>query len=256
MRIATWNVNSLPVRLAHILTWTKQANIDVLMVQETKVTDEKFPQEAIEEAGFEVVFSGQKTYNGVAILSKLPIESVQVGFPEWPDEQKRVIAATIAGIRCVNVYVPNGSSVGSEKFHYKMSWLEALQSYMREALATYPELVLGGDFNIAPMDHDVHDPKAWEGHVLVSPEEREAYTKLLAQGLTDAFDSLNQSQERFTWWDYRQAGFRRNLGLRIDHLCVTDAIHKRSQSCLIDRDPRGWERPSDHTPLVLAVDEA
>lgn len=253
MRIATWNVNSLTVRLEHVLTWSQNANINVLMLQETKVIDEKFPQEALQNAGFHLAFSGQKTYNGVAILSQQPLQDVQLGFPNWPDEQKRVIAATIDGIRFVNVYVPNGSQLGSDKYQYKMAWLDACLVYLKATLNQYERVVLGGDFNIAPKDEDVHDPKAWEGQVLVSPQEREAYQKILALGLEDSFDALNHEGDRFTWWDYRQAGFRRNLGLRIDHLCVSPCLVKQAKSCLIDRDPRSWERPSDHTPVVLEL---
>lgn len=254
MRIATWNVNSLTVRLEHVLTWMQSAAIDVLMVQETKVTDDKFPQQALESAGFHVAYMGQKTYNGVAIIARDPIEEVMYGFPEWEDEQKRVIAATVKGLRLVNVYVPNGSSVGSEKYQYKMAWLEACQRYLRSVLDQYDQVVLAGDFNIAPKDCDVHDPKAWEGHVLVSPPEREAYQAILGLGLEDSFDQLYEEGPRFTWWDYRQAGFRRNLGLRIDHLCVTPSVLKKASACLIDPDPRGWERPSDHTPVVLTLE--
>lgn len=255
MRIATWNVNSLTVRLEHVLAWMQSAAIDVLMVQETKVTDDKFPKEALAEAGFHVAYVGQKTYNGVAIIARDPIEAVSFGFPAWPDEQKRVIAASIRGIRFVNVYVPNGSSVGSDKYQYKMNWLAACQAYLQDALAEHENLILGGDFNIAPKDEDVHDPAAWEGHVLVSKSERDAYQAILDLGLKDSFDELNAEGPRFTWWDYRQAGFRRNLGLRIDHLCVTPSILSKVSDCLIDRDPRGWERPSDHTPVVLILQE-
>jgi exodeoxyribonuclease III len=258
MRIATWNVNSLPVRLAQVLDWLKQESIDVLLVQETKVTDDKFPVEAIEAAGYHVVFSGQKTYNGVAILAKQPINDVEMGFADWDDPQKRMIAATIEGYRFVNVYVPNGQSVDSDKYQYKMTWLEHLHHWLKHALSEHERLVVMGDFNIAPRDEDVHDPEVWAGGVLVSDRERAALQGLLDLGLGDLFIShgpLHDDADRviYSWWDYRQAAFRRNRGLRIDLICASPALAQQCQRCWIDKLPRGWERPSDHTPVVAEL---
>lgn len=250
MRIATWNVNSLNVRLPHVLQWLQQAAPDVLCLQELKLEDHKFPRAELEAAGYQVAFTGQKTYNGVAILSRQPLQDIQYNLPNLADEQRRLVAATIGGIRVVCGYFPNGQALDSEKYPYKLGWLAALHDWLQTELQRYPALALLGDYNIAPADLDVHDPKAWEGQVLVSPPEREAWQRLLALGLTDAYRHLQPDTEKaFTWWDYRMNGFRRNLGLRIDHILLSAPLLANLHSCDIDREPRSWERPSDHTPV-------
>ncbi|MCB5190197.1 exodeoxyribonuclease III [Methylobacillus arboreus] len=253
MKLATWNVNSLNVRLPHVLDWIAAEKPDALCLQETKQEDSKFPYEALKEAGYNAIHSGQKTYNGVAILSPYAIESPQLGIPGLNDEQKRLIAATINGIRIVCAYIPNGQSLDSDKYQYKLGWLEALTVYLRTELAQHPQLALLGDYNIAPEDRDVHDPAAWVGQVLVSEPEREAFRVLSALGLHDSFRLFEQEEGSFSWWDYRMAGFRRNLGLRIDHILVSDALKQHCQRCWIDKGPRKLERPSDHTPVVLEL---
>ena len=253
MKIATWNVNSLNVRLPHVLQWLAEAAPDVLCLQELKLEDSKFPVAALAEAGYQAVFSGQKTYNGVAIVARHDLTDVQMGIAGYADEQKRVIAATVQGIRIICAYIPNGQSLDSEKYPYKLGWLAALQGWLAQELHRHPRLILAGDYNIAPEDRDVHDPKAWEGQVLVSPPEREAYRQLLGLGLHDGYRLFSQEAGQFTWWDYRQAGFRRNLGLRIDHLLVSEALLDLTRRCWIDRAPRSWERPSDHTPVLLEL---
>ncbi|MEW6562480.1 MAG: exodeoxyribonuclease III [Pseudomonadota bacterium] len=251
MKIATWNVNSLKVRLPHLLDWLAATQTDVVCLQETKLEDANFPQAELEQAGYRVVFSGQKTYNGVAILSKSEPTEVQVGIPGFADEQKRVLAATVDGVRIVCVYVPNGQSVDSDKYQYKMAWLEALTAWLKAELARYPKLALLGDYNIAPEDCDVHDPKAWEGNVLVSPAERAHFQALVQLGLRDSFRLFEQPEKSYSWWDYRMMAFRRNMGLRIDHILISPAL--TCGSCSIDRAPRKLERPSDHTPVVAEV---
>jgi exodeoxyribonuclease-3 len=251
MKIATWNVNSLKVRLPHLLDWLAATQTDVVCLQETKLEDANFPQAELEQAGYRVVFSGQKTYNGVAILSKSEPTEVQVGIPGFADEQKRVLAATVDGVRIVCVYVPNGQSVDSDKYQYKMAWLEALTAWLKAELARYPKLALLGDYNIAPEDCDVHDPKVWEGNVLVSPAERAHFQALVQLGLRDSFRLFEQPEKSYSWWDYRMMAFRRNMGLRIDHILISPAL--TCSSCSIDRAPRKLERPSDHTPVVAEV---
>lgn len=253
LKIATWNVNSLPVRLEQVLDWLQHSEVDVLGVQETKVTDDKFPKTIFESLGYHVTFSGQKTYNGMALISRHPIESVITALPNFEDEQKRVLAATIQGVRVINLYVPNGSVVGSEKYQYKLSWLMALQDFLKAQLNDYPDCVVMGDFNIAPEDRDVHDPNAWIGNVLVSPQEREAFASILSLGFSDGFRLFEQAAGCYSWWDYRQAAFRRDLGLRIDHILISDALKPRCQSVVIDKGPRGNERPSDHTPVFVTL---
>lgn len=248
MKIATWNVNSLKVRLPHLLLWLAENPIDVVCLQETKQQDADFPHAQFTAAGYYSVFSGQKTYNGVAILSRLPISEVQFGIPDFADEQKRVLAATVNGVRIVCVYIPNGQSLDSDKFQYKLKWLTALKAWLKLELATYERLVLLGDFNIAPEDCDVHDPLVWQGNILVSEEERAAFQGLLALGLRDAFRLFEQAEKSFTWWDYRMMSFRRNTGMRIDHILVSAAL--KCTQCWIDKAPRKWERPSDHTPVL------
>ena len=253
MKLATWNVNSLKVRLPHVLDWLAENPIEVLCLQETKQEDIKFPYDELKAAGYHAVHSGQKTYNGVAILSTHEITDVQHGIPDFEDEQKRVISATIDGVRVICVYVVNGQAVDSEKYDYKMRWLKALSAWLVDELKKYPNLVILGDYNIAPDDSDCHDPAAWEGEILVSPRERDAFEELLEMGLHDSFRMFNQHEKQFTWWDYRMMGFRRNRGMRIDHILVSDALKEKCASCIIDKAPRKLERPSDHTPVVLEV---
>lgn len=254
MKLATWNVNSLNVRLPHVMKWLEENPTDVLCIQETKLTDDKFPASIIEAAGYQVVYSGQKTYNGVAILSKLPISDVVKNNPRFDDPQQRILAVTIDGVRVVCAYVPNGQSVGSEKYEYKMAWLSAFRDWIAEEAALHPQLAVVGDYNIAPEDRDVHDPAAWEGMVHVSEKERAALTGLLGIGLTDAFRLFDQPEKSYSWWDYRGLGFRLNKGLRIDHILLSPALVARCSACVIDRAPRKWEQPSDHTPVIATLD--
>ena len=254
MKIATWNVNSLKVRLAHLLQWLEENPVDVLCLQETKLTDDKFPVAEINAAGYHVVFSGQKTYNGVAILSKHPIEDVQKGNPHFEDEQQRLIAATIAGMRIICAYVPNGQAVDSDKYIYKLAWLESLREWLDEEMRTHEHLAILGDYNIAPDDRDVHDPAEWAGQVLCSDKERAALLALNELGLTDSFRMFEQSEKSFSWWDYRMLGFRRNRGLRIDHILLSKTLAARCTACAIDRVPRKWEQPSDHAPVIATLD--
>lgn len=254
MKLATWNVNSLKVRLPHLLDWLAANPVDVVCLQETKQDDAAFPREAIEAAGYQVAFAGQKTYNGVAILARAPLADVQAGIPGFADEQKRVLAATIDDVRVVCVYIPNGQSLDSDKYAYKLRWLDALIVWLREEIARHPNLALLGDYNIAPEDRDVHDPAAWVGQVLVSEPERARFRALRELGLRDAFRLFEQAEQSFSWWDYRAAGFRRNLGLRIDHILLTPPLAARCVACAIDKAPRRLERPSDHTPVVATLD--
>lgn len=251
MKIATWNVNSLKVRLPHLLGWLAEQQPDVVCLQETKQQDTDFPHAELQEAGYHSVCSGQKTYNGVAILSREPIADVQTGIPDFADEQKRVIAGTIADVRIVCVYVPNGQSVDSDKYRYKLNWLAALKLWLGNELAQHPKLALLGDYNIAPEDRDVHDPQAWQGNVLVSEPEREAFKGLVALGLRDAFRLFEQGGKSYSWWDYRMLAFRRNQGMRIDHILISNAL--QCTACMIDKAPRKLERPSDHTPVFAEV---
>ncbi|MBA4380958.1 MAG: exodeoxyribonuclease III [Sideroxydans sp.] len=251
MKIATWNVNSLKVRLPHLLDWLVTNPIDVVCLQETKTEDKNFPLVEIEAAGYQVAFIGQKTYNGVAILSRHAISDVQFGIPNLDDEQKRVIAATINGVRIVCVYIPNGQSLDSDKYQYKLKWLAALKLWLKDELAKYPKLALLGDYNIAPEDRDCHDPVAWQGNVLVSEPERDAFKGLVALGLRDSFRLFEQAEKSYSWWDYRMMGFRRNLGMRIDHILISDGL--QCSGCVIDKAPRKLERPSDHTPVIAEV---
>ncbi len=248
MKIATWNVNSLKVRLPHLLLWLADNPMDAVCLQETKQQDADFPHAQLAAAGYHSVFSGQKTYNGVAIVSRLPISEVQVGIPDFADEQKRVLAATVKGVRIVCVYIPNGQSLDSDKFQYKLKWLAALKAWLKLEMATHERLVLLGDFNIAPADCDVHDPLVWQGAILVSEEERAAFQGLIALGLRDSFRLFEQAEKSFTWWDYRMMSFRRNTGMRIDHILVSAAL--KCTQCWVDRNPRKWERPSDHAPVI------
>jgi exodeoxyribonuclease-3 len=254
VRIATWNVNSLRVRLPQLGEWTAAGPADVIGLQELKLPDEEFPREAVAQLGFVAAWAGQKTYNGVALLSRAPLEGVVTGIPGYDDPQRRVIAATVDGVRVINVYVPNGQAVGSEKFAYKLDWMQHLSGYIAAELARHPLLALVGDFNVAPEDRDVHDPKAWEGSVHVSPEERAALGGLLEAGLVDTFRLFEQPPATFSWWDYRMGAFRRNHGLRIDLVLASRALAERCTACSVDRNPRTWERPSDHAPVVATFD--
>lgn len=253
MNLATWNVNSLNVRLPHVMQWLEQHPVDVLCIQETKLTDDKFPVAQLEAAGYHVAYTGQKTYNGVAIISRLPIEDVVKNNPLFDDPQQRILAATIAGMRVVCAYVPNGQSVGSDKYAYKMAWLDAFHAWISQQATQYPELAVVGDYNIAPEDRDVHDPAAWEGMVHVSEPERAALRRLLDIGLADAFRLFEQADKSYSWWDYRGLGFRLNKGLRIDHILLSSALAQRCSACVIDRTPRKWEQPSDHTPVIATI---
>ena len=252
-KLATWNVNSLNVRLPHVLDWLRENPIDVLCLQETKQEDGKFPYDDLKAAGYNAIHNGQKTYNGVAILSTHEMTDVEHGIAGFDDEQKRVISATINGVRVVCVYIVNGQAVDSEKYEYKMRWLKALITWLTDELIKYPNLVLLGDYNIAPEDRDCHDPAAWIGQILVSPREREMFEKIIALGLHDSFRLFEQPEKSFSWWDYRMMGFRRNFGMRIDHILVSDALKEKCESCVIDKAPRKLERPSDHTPVILTL---
>jgi exodeoxyribonuclease-3 len=259
MKLATWNVNSLKVRLPQLLDWCTVNPVDVIGLQETKLTDEAFPGAELEAAGWHWAHSGQKTYNGVAILSRQPLREITYGIPGFDDEQKRVIAATIdtaAGpLRYLCVYVVNGQALDSDKYIYKLRFLEALNGYVADELRRHPRLVVGGDYNIAPTPADTHDPATWEGNILCSEPERDGYRALLALGLTDAFTLFEQQPASFTWWDYRAAGFRRNLGLRIDHLLLSAPLAADCIAAAADLRPRRNERPSDHAPFVADLRE-
>lgn len=250
MKLAAWNVNSLKVRLPQLLDWLAQARPDVVCLQELKLEDAKFPRAELEDAGYRSAFSGQKTYNGVAVLSRAQAADVRAGIPEFADEQKRVIAASVDGVRVVCVYCPNGQAVGSDKYEYKLRWFAALREYLAAELQRHPQLAVAGDFNVAPEDRDVHDPKAWEGQVHVSEPERAAWRALLGLGLKDSFRLFEQPEKIYSWWDYRMMGFRRNAGLRIDHILVSDPLAERCRSSAVDKAPRKLERPSDHAPVI------
>jgi exodeoxyribonuclease-3 len=257
MKFASWNVNSLNVRLPHLLEWLARQAPEIVCLQEIKLDDAKFPAGDIEAAGYHCVWSGQRTYNGVAILSRSMLADVAAGMPAFPDEQKRVIAATVGkgadAIRVVCAYVPNGQAVDSEKYEYKLKWLTAFRRWLEEELEKNPRLAVLGDYNIAPADEDVHDPKAWEGQILCSPKEREAFRKLLALGLKDSFRMFTQPDKSFTWWDYRMNGFKRNLGLRIDHILLSSELALLCRGCTIDLEPRRMQRPSDHAPVMAEL---
>jgi exodeoxyribonuclease-3 len=253
MKIASWNVNSLKVRLPHVLDWLARVQPDALCLQELKLEDKNFPAAELQAAGYHSAYSGQKTYNGVAILSRTPPEAATMGIPEFADEQKRVISATVAGVRLVCAYFPNGQSLESDKYLYKLKWMSALTAWLKEELAQHPNLALLGDYNIAPEDRDVHDPKAWEGQNLVSEPEREAFRGLVAIGLTDAFRMFEQAPGTFTWWDYRMNAFKRKLGMRIDHILLSAALKDKCTAATVDVEPRKLERPSDHAPVTVEL---
>ena len=249
MRLATWNVNSLKVRLPQVLDWLKLHQPDILCLQETKLEDAKFPVHEVHAAGYDVLFSGQKTYNGVAIFSKTPARDALTAIPEFVDPQKRVLAATVGDLRIVCLYVPNGQSVDSDKYRYKLAWLAAAIVWLERELAANPRLVVVGDFNIAPEERDVHDPTAWERQVLVSAPERKAFQNLINVGFRDAFRLFEQPERSFTWWDYRMNAFRRKMGLRIDHILLSEKLVSDCSACTVDVEPRKSERPSDHAPV-------
>ena len=275
IRIAAWNVNSLKVRLPHVLRWLqdqekKQQPIDALCLQELKLTDDKYPHQELEAAGYLSIAAGQKTYNGVAIIVRKaalaaiasdttttflkPIRNI----PGNDDEQQRILAATIpfAGtkpIRLISAYFPNGQSPDSDKFAYKLDWLSKLQAWLTEELEQNQRIALLGDYNIAPEDQDVHDPKAWEGQNLVSPPERSAFQELINLGLHDSFRMFEQAPKTFSWWDYRMMGFRRNAGMRIDHILLSEALKEKCSASIVDKEPRTWEQPSDHAPVIAVI---
>lgn len=251
MKIATWNVNSLRVRLPHVLEWLGGHQPDILVLQETKLPDSDFPAEAIQAAGYHVEFSGQKTYNGVAILSRTPGTDRLTDLPGLEDPQRRVLALTFGPLRVMNLYVPNGESVTSDKYQYKLSWLNALNTLVKSELQQYPNLILLGDFNIAPEARDVHDPAEWEGKVLFSEPEHAALKTLMDQGLVDCFRLKDQPEQTFSWWDYRMNAFKRNRGLRIDLILASHALASHCLDCHIDKLPRTAERPSDHAPVIV-----
>ncbi len=278
IRIAAWNVNSLKVRLPHVLRWLqdqekKKEPIDALCLQELKLTDDKYPHSELEAAGYVSLAAGQKTYNGVAIIvRKAALASIASdvattflkpirNIPNYEDEQQRILAATVpfAGmqpIRLVSAYFPNGQSPDSDKFAYKLNWLKSLQRWLAEELVQSQCLALLGDFNIAPEDQDVHDPKAWEGQNLVSPPERNAFQELLKLGMSDSFRMFEQSPKTFSWWDYRMMGFRRNAGMRIDHILLSEALKEKCSASIIDKEPRTWDQPSDHAPVIATIKKA
>jgi exodeoxyribonuclease-3 len=253
MKLATWNVNSLKVRLPQLLEWLEAQQPDVVCLQETKLEDHNFPHAEIEAAGYQVAFSGQKTYNGVALLARETPQDIVCGNPHFPDPQKRLIAATVNGIRVICAYIPNGQALDSDKYVYKLAWLDALQIWLGEELAANPQLALAGDFNIAPEDRDVHNPAAWAGQILCSAPERNAFQHMLDLGLKDSFRLFEQPEKSFSWWDYRMLGFQKNQGLRIDHILLSTPLATRCTAAGIDREMRKRERPSDHAPVFATI---
>lgn len=254
MKIATWNVNSLKVRLPQVLEWLAAHAPDVLVLQEIKQVTEAFPIDEIQAAGYQGIASGQKTYNGVAVLSRELATDPVTDFPGFDDPQRRILATTIDDVRVVNLYVPNGSEVGSEKYQYKLGWLSALKGFLSDEMKRHDKLVVLGDFNIAPADADVYDAEKWGDAILCSPKERAALAELLELGLTDVFREFEQPEKSFSWWDYRAAGFRRNAGLRIDLILGSESMTRTCRGSHIDKEPRAWERPSDHAPVVAEFD--
>ncbi|WP_395373541.1 exodeoxyribonuclease III [Marinicella sp. W31] len=254
MKIASWNVNSLKVRLQHVLQWLEQEQPDVLALQETKTEDSQFPLEAFTESGWEVVFSGQKTYNGVAIIAKSLPQDVVTDIPDLDDPQRRIQAATVDDVRIINLYVVNGEAPGSEKFAYKMDWLQKVTAFIESQIETYGDVVVLGDFNIAPDERDVHDPVKWKDKILCTNEERNCLNEILDLGLQDTFRLMHDDADHFSWWDYRMNGFVRGYGLRIDLVLATEELSETLAAAWIDKTPRGWERPSDHTPVIAEFD--
>jgi exodeoxyribonuclease-3 len=261
MQIATWNVNSVRSRLTHVLDWLQANPVDVLCLQETKVTDDQFPQASFSEMGYQAVFAGQKSYNGVALLSRQPLSDVRVGFgsllpPEQVgdlDEQKRLLGGRCGDVYVLDLYVPNGSAVGSEKYDYKLRWLACLREYLAALLSQEPKVCVCGDFNIALEACDIHDPERLEGSIMASELEREALRQSLRLGFADAFRKFTAEGGHYSWWDYRTGAFRRNAGWRIDHLYLTPSLYDQASACQIDREPRQWEKPSDHAPVLLTL---
>jgi len=259
MKVASWNVNSLNVRMPHLSTWLAAAAPDIVALQETKLEDAKFPVEALTTLGYHSVFSGQKTYNGVALLSREPVRDVVTDIPGLDDPQRRILIATVGdpgsgrALRVVNLYVVNGQAVGSEKYAYKLHWLARVRDYLAAELQHFPQMIVMGDFNIAPQDRDVHDPAAWHEQILCSTPERAALAQLQALGLHDSFRLFEAEAGHYSWWDYRQGAFRRNLGLRIDLILVSEALRARCSGASIERAPRTWERASDHTPVLVEL---
>jgi exodeoxyribonuclease III len=254
-RLATWNVNSLKVRLPHLLDWLAQARPDAMCLQETKTEDASFPVAPLRAAGYEAVFCGQKSYNGVAILARTPPLDVQHGIPDFADDPKRVIAATVGDMRIVCIYAPNGQSPGSDKYAYKLRWYEALAAWLVAERERRPRLAVLGDFNVAPEDRDVHNPKRWEGQIHVSEPERAAFRRLLEIGFADAFRLFEQPEKEFSWWDYRLMAFGRGWGLRIDEILLSPGLAKQCVACSIDKGPRSLERPSDHAPVIAELSQ-
>ncbi|GLQ91326.1 exodeoxyribonuclease III [Dyella acidisoli] len=258
MKIASWNVNSLKVRIPHLTQWLADARPDVVALQETKLEDAKFPVDELAAAGYQAIYAGQKTYNGVAILARndagLSFEDVITDIPGLDDPQRRILAATVGGVRVVDLYVVNGKAVGDEKYTYKLHWLEKVHAFLAKEIQRHPKLVVLGDFNIAPDDRDVYDAPAWGEEVLCSPPERAALKAITELGLHDSFRLFEQDAGHYSWWDYRQGAFRRNMGLRIDLILLGDALKSSAKSATIDREPRRWERPSDHTPVTVDLD--
>jgi len=253
MKLATWNVNSLKIRLPHLLEWLAAHRPDAMCLQETKTEDRNFPLAAIEAAGYRAAYCGQKAYNGVAILARSAPADVQHGIPDFPDDPKRVIAATIDGVRVLCLYAPNGEAPGSDKYAYKLRWYEALTSWLRKELPKRSRLAVLGDLNIAPEPRDVHNPKRWEGKIHFSEPERAAFRAVADVGLKDAFRLFDQPEKQFTWWDYRLLAFQRGWGLRIDHILLSPALAAKCTACTIDVEPRKRERPSDHTPVIAEL---
>jgi exodeoxyribonuclease III len=262
MKIATWNVNSIRTRLEHLVGWLGDNPVDALCVQETKVVDQDFPRSPLEALGYHVYVSGQKSYNGVALLSRSPLTDVSMGFTPILgeaivgdlDDQKRVITGVLEGVRIINLYVPNGSAIGSEKYEYKLRWLGVLRDYLKALMTQHINLLVCGDFNVAPEDRDIHDPTGREQHIMASDGERQALQQAIFDlGLADAFRKFNPEAGQFSWWDYRAAAFRRNLGWRIDHHYLSPSLYEQAKSCDIDTAPRKLEKPSDHAPVVVEI---
>lgn len=261
MKIATWNVNSVRTRLDHVIQWLADNPVEVLCLQETKVVDKDFPRSPLEALGYHLYIAGQKSYNGVALLSRTPLESVTAGFSPVLgeaisdlDEQKRVITGVLNGVRIVNLYVPNGSEIDSEKYQYKLRWLSVLRDYLKALLLETPHVLVCGDFNVAPDDRDIYNPIGKDKHIMASPVERQALEQaVLASGFIDAFRKFNSEPGQFSWWDYRSAAYSRNSGWRIDHHYLSPALTDKAIACTIDRTPRGWEKPSDHTPVIVEL---
>jgi exodeoxyribonuclease-3 len=253
MKLATWNVNSLKIRLPHLLDWLAAHQPDAMCLQETKTEDHNFPLAAIEAAGYRAAYCGQKAYNGVAILARSAPIDVQHGIPDFPDDPKRVIAATIDGVRVLCLYAPNGEAPGSDKYAYKLRWYQALTDWLKRKLTEYPRLAVLGDLNIAPEARDVHNPKRWEGKIHFSEPERAAFRAVADVGLKDAFRLFDQPEKQFTWWDYRLLAFQRGWGLRIDHILLSPELAAQCTACTIDVEPRKRERPSDHTPVIAEL---